>query len=107
LVSNVKLFDRNALLTITLSFVVLATFCFSEVSYRAVFTMDLYVVVVFPILVFETCFCSVFRSKLDVNIAHHMLTDIVCHEHVKDFTVSAELYIDLFVEVFKVFGSLE
>ena len=86
---------------------VLTALGFTEVSHRTKFSTDCSIVVELSIFVSETSLCLLLSSKFNVHITHHVLANVVSHQHVLDFTVLAQLHKHFFVEVFEVPCCLE
>ena len=89
------------------SFVVLAAFGFSEVGHGTVLGVDLDVVEVLPYLFFIAERGLLLSSKLDVQVAHHMVSNIVCHQHVQNLSVFTKLDKYFFKKVFEMLRSLK
>ena len=65
-----------------LTFIVLSALSLPEVCDWAIFNMYLNHIVEFSIHSFETFFGLLLLSKFYVNIAHHMLANIISHDYV-------------------------
>lgn len=63
--------------TLTSAFVVLPTLGFPKISDRRVLDSNLLHIVEFPVQSPEAALCLLFGGILDVDVAHHMLSDIV------------------------------
>ena len=87
------------------AFVVLATFRLSKVSNRAVFSMHLLVIVVLSTLILKTRLRLLFSCKFDVYVAHHVVADVVDHQHIQYLPILAKFDKYFFEKVFEVFGS--
>ena len=68
--------------SLTLAIVVLSTLSFPEVRNGAIFSMNLAHVVVFAIHGFKAFFSLLLLCELYVNVAHHVLSDVICYNHV-------------------------
>lgn len=58
----------------TLALIVLSAIGFAKICYRAIFGDDLLRVVIATVLSSETLFSLLFRSKLHIDISHHVFT---------------------------------
>ena len=69
------------LLTITLSFSILSTLCFSEVSNRREFTNNYFTGIISTIESTMSTSCLFLSHVLYINIAYHMVSNIISNSH--------------------------
>ena len=92
---------------LALSICVLAALGFSEVSDRAVLDVDRVPVVVLASHRPQYALSLFLCGELDVEIADHVLSDVVSHDHVKDLSLLAELEEYFLKELFEVVRRLD
>ena len=63
------------------AFVVLATLCFSEISDRREFCGDHFTSVISAVHAFHRAFSLVLILELYVDIANHVIADVVSNDH--------------------------
>lgn len=93
--------------TLALPLRVLTALGFPEVGDWTVLDLDRIAIVVLPGHGPEYSFCLFLGGELDVEVADHVLSDVVCNDHVQDLTLLAEFEEDFFEKLFKVMGSLD
>jgi len=69
---------------------VLAAFCFSKISDRAVLDNNFVHIIIFSIHGIKALFSLFLCCKFYIDVSHHVLTYVVSHYKVKNFSKIAE-----------------
>lgn len=93
--------------TVAMAFCVFAALCFSEVGHRHELGHDAAARVVQPLHGLHCEFRGVFVHKLNPHVANHVVSNIVGHNEIFNFTVLGELHKDFFVKVLKMVDSVD
>lgn len=88
------------------AFLVLAALGLTEVCHRRVLGHDHATAVVAPVHTFHGRFCLDLVCKLDVNVAYHVVTDIVCDDHLLHLAKLGHFHEDFLVEALKMLDCL-
>lgn len=88
--------------TVAVAFLVLATFGFTEVSNGGVLGLNEFITVVSAIEGIHGALSLLLVPKFNVDVAYHMVTDIVSNHHLIDITKICQLHKDFLVEGLKV-----
>ena len=86
---------------------ILSAFGLSEISNGTILDNNLVHIVVLAIHSIEALFSLFFTGKLNVNITHHVLSDVVCYHKVQDLAEVGEFPEDFFEEVFVMIRCLQ
>ena len=84
------------------AFVILTTFCLSEVCHRRELSCNHFTSIVSTVHVFHGCICLIFVLEFHVDIANHVITDVVSYNHLVELTILRQLHVNFFVEILKV-----
>ena len=86
------------------AFMILSAFCLAKICDGAILDDYLVQIVVFSVHGCIAFFGFLFGRKLDVDVAHHVLSDVIGNDEVEDFSKLAELLKYLLEKVFEMCG---